>query len=259
MTIETPGTYTVSLTVDTSVGQKTDAQNCVDTFTIAKPEVCAVNPKLPANSPDCQPCPGNPDIWIKDEKCVATIIETKAATNLTQDKAANLVTAQNSDRIVYTLSVENTGYDSTDYAIEERLDDVLEYANLVDTGGGTYNPATKTIAWPSMQLSPNAKQSRSFVVQLKKTTPTMATGASDRTSYDCRMTNTYGNTVEVNVNCPTPKYVEQVVKELPETGPTANMVFAGVLFAVVTYFYARSRQLGTEVRLIRRNVTSGAF
>ncbi|MFZ1243168.1 MAG: hypothetical protein WAQ22_03430, partial [Candidatus Saccharimonas sp.] len=68
------------------------------------------------------------------------------------------------------------------------------------------------------------------------------------------------NTVSINVDCPVEKkVVEQVVSELPHTGPRENIIFAGVTFAVVAYFYARSRQLKKEVRLIRRNFNAGTI
>ena len=87
----------------------------------------------------------------------------------------------------------------------------------------------------------------------------MPRGGSDPTSHDCRMINTFGNSVEVNVDCPTPKVVEQVVPELPKTGPTENMIFGGVLAAIVTFLYFRTRQLDKEVRLVRREVTAGTI
>jgi hypothetical protein len=74
------------------------------------------------------------------------------------------------------------------------------------------------------------------------------------------MTNAFGNSVNINVACPVEKVVvEQTVTELPHTGPRENMIFAGILGAVVVYFWARSRQLGKEVRLIRRDVHAGAI
>ena len=92
------------------------------------------------------------------------------------------------------------------------------------------------------------------------TIPATNTGTSNSESYDCKMINTFGNTVSVNVACaPEKVIVEQVVSELPTTGPRENMVFAAILLAVVVYFYARSRQLGKEVRLIRRNLNTGTI
>ncbi|EDK72743.1 hypothetical protein TM7_0097 [candidate division TM7 genomosp. GTL1] len=61
------------------------------------------------------------------------------------------------------------------------------------------------------------------------------------------------------MDCPVAKGVEQTVTELPKTGPSENIAFAGIVLAVVTYFYLRSRQLGKEIRLIRRDFTTGTI
>ncbi len=260
-TLSTPGTYKVTLTVTTSVGNKTDPTDCAKSFTIAKPEVCSVNPSLPANSPDCQPCPGNPEIWIKDENCAANIISSKVATNMTQGNInATTKNAQAGDKISYTLTMENQGVIPEQVTFTEDLGDVLEYANMADSGGGTFNATKGTLAWPAISLAAGEKESRTFVIQVKNQIPLTNTGASNQSSYDCTMTNTFGNTVNIPVKCPVEKkIVEQTVSQLPHTGPGENMIFAGVILAVVAYFYARARQLGKEVRLVRRNATTGAI
>lgn len=79
-------------------------------------------------------------------------------------------------------------------------------------------------------------------------------------SYDCKMVNTFGTTIAMAIKCPVEKQVvQQVTTELPHTGPRENMLFAAALASVVVYFWARSRQLGKEVRLIRRDVHAGAI
>lgn len=254
-----PGSYKASLVVDTSEGKK-DASSCQAAFAVEKPEVCAYNASLPKNSPDCQPCPGDSLIWIKDAKCEAKVVQSKTASNLSQgSKDAMSMLAKPSNRIAYTITAENTGTAPAKVKMEEKLDDVLEYATLFDNGGATYNKETKTLNWAEVTLAPGQKQSRIFVIQLADAIPAVAQGKSDRTSYDCTMTNTFGNTVDINVDCPTTKQVEYVVSELPKTGPTENMIFAGVILAVVTYFYARSRQMKKEVRLIRHDLNAGTI
>jgi len=254
-----PGTYSASLVVDTSEGKK-DGAKCQVAFTVAAPEVCAYNASLPKNSPDCQPCPGDSLIWIKDAKCEAKIIQSKTASNLSQgNKDAASLLAKPSNRIAYTVTAENTGTAPAKVKMEEKLDDVLEYATLFDNGGATFDKETKTLTWTEATLQPGQKQSRIFVIQLAEAIPAVAQGRSDRTSYDCKMTNTFGNTVDVNVDCPPAKQIESVVTELPKTGPGENAVFAAVVLAVVVYFYARSRQMKKEVRLIRRDLNAGTI
>ena len=255
------GTYTVKLKVTTSVGERSNTTSCEKQFKIVPPQVCAYNPELPINSPDCQPCPDSPDIWIKDEKCTAVVVSTKSGSNLTQGNVdATTVLANASDKLSYTLTVKNTGLAPTSVDITETLTDVLQYASVIDGGGGSFDQVNQTLNWPSVQLTAGESQSRTFVVQLLHNIPLTNTGTSDEASYDCVMTNTFGNTIAVNVNCPLSKeIVENTVSELPKTGPGENAVFGVILLATVTYFYARSRQLGKEVRLVRRNVNAGAF
>lgn len=260
-TLTTPGKYTVSLTIQTSVGNKTDQNDCVKQFTIAKPAVCSYNPSLPPSSPDCQPCPGDSTIWIKDESCHAEVISSKTATNMTQGNInAALAIARPGDKISYTLTVTNKGTAPQKTTFRESLEDVLEYSTLLDNGGGTFDPTTKTLAWPEVDLAPGAAQSRTIVVQTSNPIPATNTGTSNEASYDCTMTNTFGNSIDIHVKCPVEKVaVESTVSELPHTGPKENLIFAGVFLAVVVYFYSRSRQLGREIRLVRRDVTAGAI
>ncbi len=258
--LATPGTYSVHLAVSTSLGVK-EATACQTSFTIVEKAVCQYNPSLPPSSPDCQPCPGNPSIWIKDERCKADVITSKTSTNMSQGNIdASTKLARASDKISYTVTVENRGTNSQQVAVTESLADVLEYATLVDQGGGTFDEATKTLSWPAITLGAGQKQSRTLAVQILDKVPATNTGVSNEDSYDCTMINTFGNSVNVDVECaPEKVIVEQVVSELPQTGPRENMIFAAVLFSVVTYFYARSRQLGREVRLIRRNLNTGTI
>lgn len=260
------GAYTVELTVNTSAGDKTSA-DCVKTFNIAPPEMCPQNLELLKISPECQPCPGDSTLWIKDEKCKAELVQTKSAINVTQGNVdATSVTAKASDRIIYKLHIENTGKAPLETSIIERIDDVLEYAvtNNTDLGGGTQgeDPDTKTaiITWPKVTVKPGEKITRMFTVQVMSTIPAVNKGVSDATSYDCRMMNTFGNNTTIAVDCPIQKeIVESITTELPHTGPTENMIMGGGVLAVVAFFYARARQLKTEVRLIRRDFNAGTI
>lgn len=253
------GTYTVELTVHTAQGDKSGS-DCVKTFTVPAPEMCPVNPSLRKDDPACQPCPGDATLWVKDEKCSAQIIQTKTAKNAAQGGVdATTTTAKASDRITYTITMENKGLNDTDVTFKEDVSDIIEYAEVFEPGGGTYDKEAKTITWPAQKIKSKESLSRMFTVQLASTVPAAAQGTSDRAHYDCIMTNTFGNSVSINVDCPTPKQVEQVVTQLPHTGPTENLLFGGTLLAVVAFFYARSRQLKKEVRLIRRDVNTGTI
>lgn len=258
------GSYSVELTVATSLGNKT-SPDCVKTFNIVAPETCPQNPALLKTNPECQPCPGDATLWIKDAKCKGELVQTKTARNITQGNIdATTVVAKADDKIIYSLNVENTGNAPVDTTLIEKIDDVVEYANIIDAGGATQttDPDTKVavLTWPKVTVKAGEKITRMFTVQLMSTIPAMGTGESNSTSYDCLMMNTFGNNVTISVDCPIQKQiVETVTDQLPHTGPTENMIVAGIALAIVAFFYARARQLKTEVRLIRRDFNTGTI
>lgn len=191
----------------------------------------------------------------------AELALSKSAVNVSQGNVdASTVNAAANDRITYTLTVKNTGGKATETTIEDSIDDILEYSTLVDTGGGSLDEETSVLSWPATEIKPSETVTRIFTVKLMDETPTTAQGTSDSYSYDCTMTNVFGTqTLDVPVECTTPKIVEEVVSELPHTGPTENVTFAVIALAVVTFFYFRSKQLNKEVRLIRKNLNAGAI
>ncbi len=191
---------------------------------------------------------------------ITKITQSKTAVNISQGSVnATTVTAQASDRIIYTINSKNDGNAEATVKIEDHLADTLEYANLIDNGGGTFDTTTKILTWPDVKLAPGATATRTFAISMLDTIPATAQGLSDLSSYDCIMTNVFGNEVTIKVNCTTPKVVEQVVTQLPHTGPTENLIFAGIVLGITTYFYARARQVKKEVRLIRRSLNAGTI
>ncbi len=228
---------------------------------VKPPDKCALNPNLLASDTLCQPCPGNETIWINDPSCTPNIVKSKTSINLTQGSVdGSSVIAKAGDQISYTIAADNTGTNkASSVELKDSLADVLEYATLVDSGGGIFDQTTKNLSWPSVDIAAKAKQTRTFVVKMLDTIPATARGASNDTSFDCIITNTFGNSISIKVDCPTPKVVEQIVTNLPVTGPKENFIFAGIVLSVVTYFYARSRQQGKEIRLIRKDISMGTI
>jgi len=222
---------------------------------------CLVNPKLLASDEECKPCPGNETLWVKDSSCIPNVIMSKVATNVSRGfvDAASII-ATTGDQISYTLTIENTGLNITSpIKLMDNIYDALEYSTLVDNGGGILDNSNGVLSWPDITLAPKTKQTRTFVIKLLPVIPATAHGVSNPASFDCLITNTFGNTINTRVDCPTPKIIEQVTKELPKTGPTENLLFAGIVLSITTYFYARTRQVKKEVRLIRRDITTGTI
>jgi uncharacterized repeat protein (TIGR01451 family) len=194
-----------------------------------------------------------------EPEVINKIIETKSAINLDQNsKNAEETIANASDSIQYTISAKNAGNVNTAYTFQENLSDVLQYANLTsDISSGTYNKENKTLSWPTITIKPNQTITKTFRVEILKNIPFTNTGKSDATSFDCIMTNVFGNSVNIKVNCPTVKTIENNVSQLPKTGPAENFTYSAIALAIVVYFYVRSRIMVTEVRLIRKNLSRG--
>lgn len=219
---------------------------------------CVLNPDILANDPNCKPCPGNDTIWINDKTCKPDIKYSKSSLNISQDYIdATTVTAKAGDRISFTITIENIGLNSDKVKIEDNLIDTLEYSNLIDTGGGMLDKTTQILSWPEITLSSKEKQTRTFVVKVLDSIPTTAQGKSDGTSYDCKILNTFGNSININVDCPTVKIVEQVSAELPKTGPKESLIFICTILALTAYFFTRTKQLEKEIKIIRNNANAG--
>jgi len=183
---------------------------------------------------------------------------SKTAVNVSQGNvAASSIAARENDKITYTLTAKNVGGVKKETELADFIGDVLEYSRLTDKGGGAFNETTKTLTWPNITLKPGETQTRTFAVQLYDQIPATPVGSSDPNSYNCLMENVFGNNVTVPVTCAPPKVIERVTTELPQTGPTENMIFAGIVLSVVTFFFFRSRQMNKEVRLIRRDLNAG--
>lgn len=193
--------------------------------------------------------------------CQSSVVLQKTVTNLTQNSDASKVLAQSGDRIQITLTAENAGKVTSVVDFKDNITDSLQYATVHDNGGGalTDERNEKTLSWGNITLGAGEKVSRTFTLRVVDEIPATPQGLSDPSSYDCVMTNTFGNATTVAVACEAPKLLETTIRQLPSTGPGENMLFAGVLGSVVTFFYARSRQLVAEVRLIRKDFNSGTL
>jgi uncharacterized repeat protein (TIGR01451 family) len=213
-------------------------------------------------SPPTPPAPPTPPTPPPTPTPPANIVESKSAVDVTQNNVdATTVTANANDVITYTITAKNTGGTAAPVTISDYLGDVLQYSSLSNNGGGDFNTTTNYLSWPAVTVDPGTTQTRVFSVQVMSTIPATPVGQSDPSSYDCKMQNTLGAaiTVTIPVACTGPKVVEQVATALPHTGATENMLFAGIVLSIVTFFYARTRQVKKEVRLIRRSVNTGTI
>lgn len=220
-----PGTYLARLQITGSNGQSTPA------------------------SPACA-------VAITAQATPAALTQSKSALNLTQNIDATLRPAGGGDEIRYTLKTRNTGGTTAKaFVVKEDLTDVLEYADITDPNGGTLSGSVLT--WEAADVPAGGTLTTSFTVRVKNPVPPTPAGISDRHSFDLKMDNVYGNDVRVSVEPPTPKQIEEVAQQLPETGPGQSMLLTFAFGALTIYFYARNRQLAAEVSLLRTDYERG--
>lgn len=241
-----------------SVGWFAIIQACGNLATEGIPSRPVPTPPAPTPTPPT-PTPTPPTPAPTPEP--AKLSFSKSAKNISQGNIdASKQVAKENDKISFTISVKNTGGTEKTFKLEDFLGDTLEYSTLTDRGGGTFDKDKKVLSWPEVSVKPGTTETRTFAVQVLSTIPAMAQGQSDSSSYNCVIENVFEDTtVKIPVSCAPPKVVEQVVTELPKTGPGANIAFGAILLAVATFFYFRSKQLNKEVRLIRRDLNTGTF
>lgn len=187
----------------------------------------------------------------------AELLLSKTAINLTQASIdASKQPAKAGDRIEYRLTAKNIGSAAEpDYAAVENINDILEYATVIDKGGATFDTSAGTLTWTKESLAVQASSIKTFMVEIKNPIPVTPRSSSDVDSYDLVMDNVYGNVVRIALQSPAPKQVEMttlaVAQTLPETGAGTNLAIMLFVITLVVYFYARNRQLAKEVQLLR--------
>jgi uncharacterized repeat protein (TIGR01451 family) len=267
-TLSIAGTYKFTVNIDTTNSKDniTSRSCATDVVVSEKPiEHCPIPGKetLKKDDVNCAPdCTTNPSL----PGCAPDIEVTKSAINRVQNNSdATKTKANGGDIIIYTITAKNNGKAMGTVALEDDLTDTLEYATLTDNGGASFNQSTRVLSWGNTSLKAGATTSRTFIITVKNPVPAMAQNHGTPASYDCIMSNIVRadgeGGINVPVSCPLPKEVveQTIVKQLPSTGPGENMMFGGIVLVVVAYFWARSKQLGKEVRLVRKDFSAGTL
>jgi len=243
-TVTKEGRYLFRLTVKYESGKKeatgSRAGNCVKEVTVKK-------------SPPCEDANPNDDVTV----CL--ILRKKAVNTTHQADGGNKTTAKAGDQITYTLSVTNSSTNTPikDFIVEENITDVLEYADVTDFHGGKIN-SDNIVKWPPVSIDPGKTVEQKLTVKIKDPIPNTPVPASNPGSFDCAVTNVYGDTVTIELECGLPKTTEQVTTSLPNTGPGETLAVAFVVTTIAGYFFARSRLMVKELEIVKADyATSG--
>ncbi len=236
----TAGQYLFRLTVkydSSKVAAGSASGNCVKHITVQKP---------------CEAATSSQDV----EACLQL---HKSAKNTTQNLTdAQTRPAQANDVIEYTLTTKNIGTVTVPkFLIKENMNDVLDYANISDLHGGQIDK-DNYIFWPLTDIKPGETITHQLTIKIKDPVPSTPASSSDPAHFDCIITNTYGDSISIKMQCPVAKTVETAAA-LPNTGPGTSLAIGFGLTAVVGYFFARSRLFAEELDIVRQEFGNGGL
>lgn len=171
---------------------------------------------------------------------------------------ANGATAQAGETITYTVSVTNSGTGTEkDFVVRDNVQDILEYADIIDTENGVLSEGV--ITWAATDIAPGASLVVSFAARVKNPLPATPSAVSDPQSYDLKIDNTYEkDLVRTNLTAPTvAKQVEVASAALPQTGSGSSTFIVMLIAAIVAFFFFRNRQLIYELAVLRHDHGGG--
>lgn len=189
------------------------------------------------------------------EKCTAVIdncfSSSVKAINVTQGSPAESADAQSGDSIEYTFITTNTATTPQKVRITQNLNDVLEYADIIDATGATFSSGpTKNLSWPAVTVQPKESVVRTLLVKIKSPLPRTPTATSDPLSYNQNLSTRFGNTLTIALPSTTAKTLEQFAAIAPPISPLALFFATIALFITSTLLYVRSRLLYKELWII---------
>ncbi len=189
---------------------------------------------------------------ISSENPYACIQTSKSAKNITESiNNANNTKANPGDLIEYTLYAKNIGTQTVNnYVFQDNLSYVLDYSTIVYTDGGSLS-ANNEIVWPKINIAAGQTASEQFEVKVDNPIPSTPTSTSDPNYFNLVMSNTFGNTININLPSPPVKTIETVTTTtLPNTGPGTSLFIVGAIAVFAGFFFYRTRILVKETDII---------
>lgn len=185
--------------------------------------------------------------------------QEKTARNLSQslDETKTIATtAKAGDVIEYSLITTNSyDYDRKNVNVSDYIGDLLDYAELdtafLSSQGGSFDKDTMVLSWSNQTVKADNELVNKFRIKIKEQIPSTNQPSAMTTSFDCQISNRFGNQIDIKVDCPIAKSAEYVTESLPKTGPGTSLVIGFVATTVIAYFAARSRLLAQELDIIR--------
>lgn len=218
---------------------------------------CQYNGSIIATDSDCKPCTS----LTSSENLLACVNTHKTVANNTAGVAdANGTMAHAGDTLTYTLYAQNNGKKTiNDFAFNDNVSDTLDYADITDLHGGTFDTSSDTVTWPVVSIAAGETVTKTLTIQVKNPIPATPVSASDPGHFDLTMTNVFNNAVNVKLPAPIVKAVELQATKLVVTGPGTSLFMAAAVTVAAGYFYSRSRLLATESSIAVRENTSGGL
>ncbi|MEI9913638.1 MAG: LPXTG cell wall anchor domain-containing protein [Candidatus Saccharibacteria bacterium] len=204
-------------------------------------------------APNIPPC----EQQLSSEDTQACLTYSKSAANLTQNiDNANGTTANAGDVIQYTLSVTNNDSSTyKNYQFSDQIPYVLDYAAVTDAGGG--NVSNNTISWPAEDIAAGQTVTKQFKITVDNPIPQTPTSTSDPAYFNLKMSNTFGNTITINLPGTPVSTVQDTTNTLPNTGPGSSILIGAAVLAIAGFFFYRSRLLVKESRIAVREQAGG--
>ena len=189
-------------------------------------------------------------------------ILTKSVSNVTQKQDdANGKQVKASDVLKFKLITKNvTGTDYKNYAGSDYFGGVLQYADIVDKSEllkqGVTLDSNLYLRWTTANLKAHSYEVKTIAVKVKPAVPATNTPSRSSPDYNCKISNSYGNQVIMNVDCPLVKDIGEGATALPKTGPGTGVTVAALATVFAGYLFARSRIMARELAIVRHDFIS---